>query len=97
MDHFEKLLEGTWPNHAYPIKHRLKNYGMMQNIMALRSLTRGMEVDEVPNEGDVTPFPGEDAIMMIYDGRPSSGVFHVSNPSLGTPAHCGWGCRDIGM
>jgi hypothetical protein len=29
-----------------------------------------MEVDEVPNEGDMMLFPSEDVIMMIYDGHP---------------------------
>jgi hypothetical protein len=31
---------------------------MMKNFMASGSLTRGMEVDEVPNEGEAMPFPG---------------------------------------
>jgi hypothetical protein len=57
MDHFEKLLEETCPNHAYPMKYKLKDCDMMKNFMALRSLTRDLEVNEVPNEGDVTPFP----------------------------------------
>jgi hypothetical protein len=56
-----------------------------------------MEVDKVPNEGDTTPFPREDAVMTIYDGRPSSGMRHVSNPSLGTLARCGWGRGNAGM
>jgi hypothetical protein len=56
-----------------------------------------MELDEVPNEGDATPFPGEDTIMTIYDGRPTLGMHRVSNPSPETPAHCGWGCRDVEM
>jgi hypothetical protein len=57
MDHFKKLLEETCPNHAYPMKYKLKDRDMIKNFMALRSLTRGLEVNEVPNEGDVTPFP----------------------------------------
>jgi hypothetical protein len=43
-----------------------------------------MEVDEVPDEGDAVPFPGEDTVMMIYDGRPSPGVRRMSNLSPGT-------------
>jgi hypothetical protein len=65
--------------------------------MASRSLTRGMEVDKVPNKGDATPFHREDVIKMIYDARPSLGVCHVSDPSPGTPTCCGWRCRDAGM
>jgi hypothetical protein len=87
-DHFEKLLEETCPNHAYPVKHKLRDCGMMKNFMTSRSLTRGMEVDEVPDEGDATTFPGEDVVMMIYDGRTSPGVCHMSNLIPGTPARC---------
>jgi hypothetical protein len=96
-DHFEKLLEETSPNHAYLIKHKLRDCSMMKNFMASRSLNRGMEVDEVPDESDVTPFPRDDAVMMIYDGRPSPRVHRTSNLSPRTLAHYGWGCRDAGM
>jgi hypothetical protein len=78
-DHFEKLLE---------------DYGMMKNFMASGSLTQGMELNEVPDEGDTTPFPGEDVVMTLYDGHPPLGMRRVSNPSPGTLAHYGWGCGD---
>jgi hypothetical protein len=71
-DHFKKLLEETCPNHIYPIKHKFRDYDMMKNFMASGSLARGMEVDEVPDKGDMMPFPREDAVMMIYDGHSSS-------------------------
>jgi hypothetical protein len=98
-DHFEKLLEETSPNHAYPIKHKLRDCSMMKNFMASGSLNRGMEVDEVPDESDVTPFPRDDVVMMIYDGRPSPRVHRTSNLSPRTLAHYGWGvgmqgCKD---
>jgi hypothetical protein len=54
-----------------------------------------MEVDEVPYEGDTTPFLGEDAVMMIYDGRPSPGTHRVPNSSIGTPSHYGWGHGNV--
>jgi hypothetical protein len=41
-----------------------------------------MEVDEVPDEGNVPPVLGEDVIMMIYEGRPLPRTHRVSNPSL---------------
>jgi hypothetical protein len=41
-----------------------------------------MEVDEVPDKGGSLPFPGEDEVMMIYDGGPSPGMCHVSDPGL---------------
>jgi hypothetical protein len=50
MDHFKKLLEETCPNHAYPIKHKLRDCGMMKNFMASGSLARGMEVDKAPDD-----------------------------------------------
>jgi hypothetical protein len=88
-DRFEKLHEGSCLNHAYPINHKLRDCGMMKNFMTSGSLTRSMEVNEVPNEGDLTPFPGEDAVTTIYDGHPSLGVHCVSNPIPGTPTR--WG------
>jgi hypothetical protein len=97
MDHFEKLLEETFLNHAYPIKHKLRDYGMMTNFMATGSLARGMEVDMVSDEGDTMPFPREDAVMTIYDGCSSSGMRCMSNPSLGSPARNGWGTMDTRM
>jgi hypothetical protein len=72
-DHFEKLLEETFPNHTYRIKHKLRDCDLMKSFMATRPLARGMEIDEVPDEGDKTPFPREDAVMMIYDGCPHRG------------------------
>jgi hypothetical protein len=97
MDRFEKLLEETCPNHAYPIKHKLRDYDMMKNFMASVSLTWGMEINDVPNEGDATPFSREDTVMTIYDGRPTMGMRRVSNPSPGIPAHNSWGRTDVGM
>jgi hypothetical protein len=72
-------VEETCPNHAYPVKHKLRDCSMMKNFMASGSLTRGMEVNKAPNEGDTMPFPGEDAVMTIYDGRTSPGMCHMSN------------------
>jgi hypothetical protein len=69
---------------------------MMKNFMASGSLTLGLEDDK----GDTMTILGEDMVMMIYDGRPLPRMHHVSNPSLGTPVHYGWGavtqgCRDM--
>jgi hypothetical protein len=59
MDHFEKLLEETYPNHAYPIKHKLRDYCMTKNFMASGSLTQGMEVKRFPKRVTVTEPPLE--------------------------------------
>jgi hypothetical protein len=70
-DHFERLLEEACPNHVYPIKHKLRDCGMMKNFMISGSLTQGIGIDEVQGKGDMTPFPEEDTVMMIYDGCPT--------------------------
>jgi hypothetical protein len=69
-DHFENLLMDTFPNHAYPVRHKLKEYIMINNYMTTRAFTN----DKKP-EGDLAgkaaiPFPEEKAAMSIY-GRPA--------------------------
>ena len=32
-NHFEKMLEGLCPNHAFPIKHLLKDCGLMRKFL----------------------------------------------------------------
>jgi hypothetical protein len=58
IDHFERLLEAACPNHAYPIKHKLKDCSLMKNFMVLESLTRDMKPEEDLGKGDVMPTPG---------------------------------------
>jgi hypothetical protein len=53
--------------------------------MASGSLTRGMEVNKVLDEGGAMPFPREDMDMMIYDRCPSPGVCHVPDSGPGAP------------
>jgi hypothetical protein len=64
-DHFRRLLEKACSNHAYPIKHKLKNYDMMKSFMISESFTRGMELDKDPSGSDTKPFPGEETVMMV--------------------------------
>jgi hypothetical protein len=33
-DHFEKMLEGPYPNHAYPIKHAYKDCRLMKKFLS---------------------------------------------------------------
>ena len=33
-DHFEKLLEGPCPNHAFPVKHLYKDCGLMKQFLS---------------------------------------------------------------
>jgi hypothetical protein len=42
-------------------------------------------------------FPGEEAVMMIYDECPSPGRCHVPNRGLRTPARYGLGCGNMEM
>jgi hypothetical protein len=55
-DHFGKLLEATYPNHTYPVQHKMKECTMMKNYMTTGKAT--------------TPFPEEKAVLSIY-GEPT--------------------------
>jgi hypothetical protein len=44
-EHFEKLLEAAYPNHAYPIKHKLKECTIMKNFMTLVALSKAKKPD----------------------------------------------------
>jgi hypothetical protein len=37
-DHFEKLMEETCLNHTYPVKHKLRDYDMIKNLMTSGSV-----------------------------------------------------------
>jgi hypothetical protein len=63
MDHINRLLEEACPNHAYPIRHKLKDCGMMRSFMTSGPLTWGTELNEGLVGSDTTPFPKENAIM----------------------------------
>jgi hypothetical protein len=39
MDHIKRLLEEAYQNHAYLIRHKLKDHDMMRSVMTLRSIT----------------------------------------------------------
>jgi hypothetical protein len=87
-NHFEILLEAACPNHACPIKHKLKDCSMMKNFMTSVFLTRDRELEEDVGGSDVTPFPREDVVTMVYTGCPPPGRRCMSNLSPGTPTHC---------
>jgi hypothetical protein len=69
-DHFKRLCDEACPNHAYPVRHKLKDYGMMRSIMTSWSLTWGTELDKGPDRSDTTSFPEENIIMMEYGDAP---------------------------
>jgi hypothetical protein len=55
---------------VYPIKHKLKDCDMMKNLMTSGSLTQDKESEEDLGGSDEMTFLREDAVMMVYDGRP---------------------------
>jgi hypothetical protein len=71
----KRLLEEACPNHTYPIKHKLKDSGMMQGFLTLGSLTWGADLDEGPDGSDTTPFPEENINMTIFGGLPLVGRY----------------------
>jgi hypothetical protein len=56
-NHFRRLLEEACPNHAYPIRHKLKDHDMMRSFMTLGSLTWGVELNEGLDGSNTIPFP----------------------------------------
>jgi hypothetical protein len=73
MDHFKRLLDEACPNHAYPVRHKLKDCGMMRSFMTSGSITWGAELDEGPDGSDMTPFPEKNVIMTLYGDAPHRG------------------------
>jgi hypothetical protein len=69
LDHFKRFLEEACPNHTCPVRHKLKDCGMMQSFMTSGSLTWGADPDEGPHGSDATPFPKENTIMTVLEGR----------------------------
>jgi hypothetical protein len=66
--YFKRLLEEACPNHAYPVKHKLKDSSMMQTFMTSGSLTWGTELDKGPDGSDTTSCPEENDIMTVFGG-----------------------------
>jgi hypothetical protein len=81
MDHFKRLLEEAYPNHAYSVRHKLKDCGMMRRFMTSGSLTWGAKLNEELNGSDTMPFPKENAIIKVYGGHPPLGRRRMSSPS----------------
>jgi hypothetical protein len=81
-DHFKRLLDEACPNHAYLIRHKLKDYEMMQSFMTSGTLTGGVDLDEWPDGSDAKPFPEKNTIMIVFEGHPLFGGHCMS--SLGS-------------
>jgi hypothetical protein len=89
-DYFKRLPKEACPSHAYPVRHKLKDSGMMQSFMTLGSLTWGAEPNEGSNGSDTTPFPKENVVMMVFGRRPLVGRRHMSSLGPIIPTHGGW-------
>ena len=71
-EHFEKLLEGSCPNHAFPIKHLYKDYVLMKQFLSEDSNKGEHRKEPKPatddTEGKDGGFPTLDGCLMIYGG-----------------------------
>jgi hypothetical protein len=88
-DHLKRLFEEVCLNHAYPVRHKLKDGGIVRSFMTSGSLTWGAKLDEGLDGSDMTLFSEENTIMMIYRGRPPLGRHRVCGLSPKAPTHCG--------
>jgi hypothetical protein len=101
-DNFIKLLVVACPNHVYPVRHKLKDCDMMKSFMISGSPTRCVELSKDPGRSHTTPFPRENAGMMVY-GAPSlptpslTGRCRMSKLSPGPLTHYSWGRGGTGV
>ena len=51
-NHFKKLLEGLCPNHAFPVKHLLKDYSLMRRFLSRGSNKGEQGKDPAPTTDD---------------------------------------------
>jgi hypothetical protein len=65
-DHFEKVLEATYPHHLYPVKHKLKDYTLMKFMMS-----GALSIDRKPGGDPIRKsaahIPGEAEVMTIFE------------------------------
>ena len=72
LNHFEKMLEGPCPNHAFPAKHLYKECGLMRKYFArgLNKEEQGKEpiptTDDTKEKDDT--FPTTTGALMIFRG-----------------------------
>jgi hypothetical protein len=91
MDHFKRLIEEACPNHAYPVKHKLKDCGMMWSFLTSGSLTWGVELNEGPDGSETAPFHEENVVMTVFEGHPLWERHRMSSLGLRIPTRSDWG------
>jgi len=71
-NHFEKLLEGPCPNHAFPVKHLLKDCSLMWRFLSGGSNKVGHGKDLAPTVDDAEEkddgFSTPNGCLMIFGG-----------------------------
>ena len=71
-NHFEKLLEGPCPNHAFPVKHLLKDCSLIPRFQSGGSNKGEQGKDPTPIADDTKEkddgFPTPDGCLMIFGG-----------------------------
>jgi hypothetical protein len=95
---FKELLESACSNHAYPIKHKLKECTMMKNFMTSGDHSKGKKPKGDLGKKGPTPFPGEEAVISIYGGpvphesrcKLKITSQEVNALSLATPSYLQW-------
>ena len=80
LNHFKKMLEGPCPNHAFPVKHPLKDCSLMQKFLS-GSSNKGeqgkepiLATDDAEEKDD--DFPMLDGCLMIFRGSVANDSKH---------------------
>jgi len=72
LNHFEKLLNGPCPNHAFPVKHLLKDCSLMRRFLSGGSNKGEQRKDPPPTTDDAEEkddgFLMPDGCLMIFGG-----------------------------
>jgi len=102
LNHFEKILEGPCPNHAFPVKHLLKDCGLMWKFLSRNSNNREQGKEPAPTTDDAKEkddgFPTPDDYLMIFRGSAAYDSKHrqkvacreVYTAGPATPAFLRW-------
>jgi len=72
LNHFEKMLEGPCPNHAFLVKHLLKDCSLMRKFLSRGSNKGEQGKEPAPTTDDTEEkddnFPTLDGCLMIFGG-----------------------------
>jgi hypothetical protein len=85
-NHFERLIEEAYPNHTYPIKHKLGDYDMMKNVMVSIRLLWGKEgfrrvYSGIGFGGNGLRTMSKQTQVMVLDTRRNLIMLQISEPN----------------